>query len=131
MTIDKARRILIYDRILSQNGNPEIVTIRVLAEAIHDWAVEKGFWNCGQGLAQDGMKIALMHSELTEVLEAIRHSNPKDEHCPEFTNTEIELADCIIRILDFSADHNYRIAEAIVAKMKYNETRPYKHGKRF
>jgi len=33
--------------------------------------------------------------------------------------------------MDMSAARGYRLAEAIAAKMDYNETRPQKHGKAF
>ena len=105
-----------------------INAINVLSEDINLCAVRHGFWDGNYG---DGMKIALMHCELSEALEGLRHDNPKDEHCPEFGNVEIELADCIIRILDFCNHKKYNIGEAMSAKMAYNETRPYKHGKKF
>ncbi len=70
-------------------------------------------------------------TELAECVEGVRRGNPPDEHCPEFTTEEIELADCVIRIMDHATARNCRLGEAIVAKMEYNEGRPYKHGKAF
>ncbi|KKL73104.1 hypothetical protein LCGC14_2078290, partial [marine sediment metagenome] len=70
-------------------------------------------------------------SELSEALEAIRHGNPPDDKIPEFNGYEAELADCVIRIMDVAIARNLRVAEAIVAKMAFNEGRPYKHGKEF
>jgi hypothetical protein len=71
-------------------------------------------------------------SELAERLECLRKNPEKmDEHCPDFLNLEIEVADLIIRALDFSGRRNLRIGEALQAKMKYNESRTYKHGKVF
>lgn len=43
----------------------------------------------------------------------------------------IEIADCILRLLSYCGHKGYNIEEAINIKMKYNETRPYKHGKKF
>lgn len=77
-------------------------------------------------------KIALEMSELAERLECLRKDPTKmDEHCSEFFNVEIEVADLIIRALDFCGRRNLRIGEAIIAKMKYNSEREYKHGKNF
>ena len=71
-------------------------------------------------------------SELAERLETLRKNPTKqDEHCPDFLNLEIECADLIIRCLDFCGRRNLRIGEAVVAKMKYNEGREFKHGKNF
>ena len=101
--------------------------ITELSRDIHNWAVSKGFWDEERN---DAECIALMHSELSEALEGLRKPH-RDEHCPEFDNVEIELADCVIRIMDFSHKRGYRLASAIEAKMDYNETRPRKHGKKF
>lgn len=103
-------------------------SVEELCQDIHKWAIEKGFWDIDRN---DGECIALMHSELSEVLESLRNGSPPDEHCPSFNNTEIELADAVIRIMDFCAARGLRLPEAIQAKMNYNVTRPYKHGKKF
>jgi hypothetical protein len=77
---------------------------------------------------EDGTRIALIHSELSEALEADRHGNPPDDHIPEFSGMEAELADAILRIMDFSVHRNLRVGQAVVAKLKYNATRPPMHG---
>ena len=74
------------------------------------------------------MKIALIHSELSEALEGLRHGNPKSEKIPEFTQLEEEFADVIIRIMHVGKVLGLRLPEAIIAKDKYNNNRPYKHG---
>ncbi len=40
----------------------------------------------------------------------------------------IELADCIIRILDYCGKENIDIEQAIQIKNEYNKSRPYRHG---
>jgi hypothetical protein len=72
-----------------------------------------------------------MHSELSEALEAQRLGSPPDKHLPEFLNEEVELADCIIRILDYAEARDFRVIEAMIAKHAFNKTRPYKHNKKF
>jgi NTP pyrophosphatase (non-canonical NTP hydrolase) len=73
--------------------------------------------------------IALEVSELGEALEGIRHGNPPSDKIPAFSQAEEELADCLIRIFDHGLGKGYRLADAMIAKIEYNRTRPYKHGK--
>lgn len=101
---------------------------KVVQRDVHANAVEKGFW---EGERNDGELIALMHSELSEALEALRHDNPPDDKIPEFSGEEAELADTIIRIMDYAEAKGLRIPEAILAKMEYNAGRGHKHGKQF
>jgi len=95
-----------------------------LATKINDTAVEKGWW---KGDRNEGELIALIHSELSEGLEALR-KDLDDDKLPEFKGIEVELADAIIRIMDYAKAKNYRVAEALVAKMQYNTTREQMHG---
>lgn len=99
-------------------------------------AHEKGFWRDGivttevQQLVVSE-KIALIHSELSEALETLRHEPKADEHCPQHTNTSVELADAVIRIMDLAKEMSLDLGNAIVAKAEYNKNRKYKHGKEF
>jgi NTP pyrophosphatase (non-canonical NTP hydrolase) len=40
----------------------------------------------------------------------------------------VELADCLIRILDICAAYDIDIESVISVKMKYNAMREYRHG---
>lgn len=81
-----------------------------------------------------GEAVALITSEASEALEAYRKDPDKPaEHLDpkEFTHVEEELADIVIRVFDLAYGMNLSLASAIVAKMEFNETRPFKHGKNF
>lgn len=74
----------------------------------------------GKALAAE--KIALIHSEVSEALEGLRKGKV-DEHCPEFTGEEVEMADAVIRIMDYAGARQLRLGGALVAKMAYNAVR--------
>lgn len=101
-------------------------TLKIQAALVSQFMQTQGFWESDN----TGEKIALMHSELSEALEADR-KNLDAEHIPGFTGVEEELADVIIRILDFAGHHQLRLGEALSAKIAYNLTRPFKHGKAY
>ena len=99
-----------------------------MSGSIHDNASVHGWW---EEPREDGTLIALIMSEAAEALEALRKGNGPDEHCPQFSGAEVELADVVIRIMDMAEARGWNVAGAIVAKHEFNKTRPYKHGKEF
>ena len=99
-----------------------------VSRIVHNNAVAHGWW---EEPREDGTLIALIMSEAAEALEALRKGNGPDEHCPQFSGAEVELADVIIRIMDMAEARGWDVAGAIVAKHEFNKTRPYKHGKEF
>ena len=74
--------------------------------------------------------IALIHSELSEMLEADR-KNMMDDKLTGRQGVEVEGADAFIRILDFMGGYKYDIGGATLEKLEYNKTRAYKHGKQY
>lgn len=101
-----------------------------LSAVLHETAKEKGFWEGDYTHDKIGNKLALVHSEVTEVLEAIR----KDQGSEKIVE---EIADIIIRILDlYAAMRNeeqvvHSLDESLQNKMNKNISRPRLHGNLF
>lgn len=100
------------------------------AADVHHTAKQKGFWP-EDVERNDAEMLCLIHAEVSEALEALRNGNPPDDKIPEFSGAEAELADTVIRIMDLAHARGWRVAQAIEAKMQFNTTRPFKHGKEF
>jgi len=69
-----------------------------------------------------GELIALMHSELSEALEADR-KDLMDDKLPHRHGREVELADAVIRIMDCAGGMGMDIGGAIMEKLDYNRKR--------
>ena len=111
--------------------NFRIIGLNVLAHDIHQNALNKGFWEQSQflGYTNDAaIRVALVHSECSELLEAIRKNIKTSEHVPEITGAEEECADTIIRLLDMAAGYGWDIEKSIELKMNYNLGRGHMHG---
>lgn len=105
--------------------------INDLAHEVHGIARDKGFW--GHEKIGDGdnpsiwaEKLALMHSEVSEILEARRDGD-------EDLELE-ECADVVIRVLDYCQARGFtgagrNIEQAIVNKIEKNRGRERMHGR--
>jgi len=114
---------------MTTSGNGERISVlEDIQEDISATSHSKGWWETDRS---DGEAIVLIHSELSEAVEYLRHGNPASDHIPGFSGVEEELADAVIRIFDLAAERRWDVAGALVAKMEFNKTRPYKHGKVF
>jgi len=101
------------------------MTIAELQEEVHRIAVEHGWWDKERST---GEALMLIVTEVSEAMEAYRIGNPPSRAIPGFSRLEEELADVIIRVLDFAEGNGLNIEGAIAAKVGYNEARPYRHG---
>ena len=72
--------------------------------------------------------LALVHTEVSEMVEALRAHNPPNPHVAGFSEAETEAADIVIRLLDLCRREWWDLAGAIMAKMRFNDQRPYRHG---
>lgn len=107
--------------------------LNALATDVHETSVLKGWWSTEHD-RNPGLVLALVHSEVSEALEEWRNGHPLNQIYKKFDSTTkpegvpIELADVIIRVLDACAAWDIDIDFAVAIKMKYNKTRPQRHG---
>lgn len=79
--------------------------INEVVKEVHSMAKKKGWYD---GTPRTALEIhALIHSEISEA---------------------IELADAIIRIMDYFGYKNWNLEEILNIKIQYNKTRAYRHG---
>ena len=103
--------------------------VNELSLLCHKNAEEKGFLK-----PEFSEMISLLHSEISEAYEEYRMPDSHytnvyystDDEKPE--GIPIEFADLAIRLFHYCHYLGIDLADAIRIKMKYNETRPYRHG---
>lgn len=98
--------------------------LNALAAAIHE--LNRKWWvslETGEPIQRNkGEMLCLIHSEISEAMEGER-KDLQDDKLPHRKMAEVELADAVIRILDYAAGHGYDIGGAIFEKLEYNKTR--------
>ena len=90
-----------------------------LAKHCHNEAKQAGWHDTPR---EDGTMLALIHSEISEALEELC-KNQMDDHLPHRPMAEVELADALIRILDFVGMRGYDLGGVVQERLDYNRTR--------
>lgn len=105
-------------------GRTEALVLNGIAAEIH--RLNAKWWtdiDTGQPIERNvGELLMLAVSELAEALEGHR-KNLNDDHLPHRKMLEVELADCVIRILDTAWGLGLDIGCALVEKCEYNAVR--------
>lgn len=100
--------------------------INAMQYLAHKTATDAGWYKnpeTGESVERNfGEVVALMHSELSEALEADR-KGLMDDKLPHRDGREVEFADCIIRILDTAAALGLDVAGALIEKNRFNRAR--------
>jgi NTP pyrophosphatase (non-canonical NTP hydrolase) len=97
---------------------------------IHDIAVSKGFWDGDAGVTPERViaKLAMVHSEVSEILEAYRKEQGSAKILEEFADTFIRLYDLLVGLADAGVVDSIDIDEVIRLKTQVNSQRPKMHG---
>lgn len=113
--------------LLDEHASAFIDEFLIIESVAHYIALNHGWWEEERPFSE---QIALMHSELSEALEWWREEgfNAESDHIEGMRGITEEFADVIIRVMDTCNHYNLNLGSAVVAKMKYNASRPYRHG---
>lgn len=104
-----------------------MTTLDSYAKMANQTSTEKGFWDNEVTVDFLLSKLALLHSEISETLEAIRKEKGPREVADE-------LADVFIRLVDFyeaatkAGYIEHSMDYVVTEKMMFNSRRPRKHG---
>ncbi len=98
-----------------------------LAQRMGKTSQDKGFWSPPEMMDKYAAKLALVHSEVTEVLEALRKRQGKDKVTEEFADVFIRCFDLHRKLVE-DGEATDDLYDTILAKMDKNDARPPLHG---
>ena len=99
------------------------------AEEIHANSVKHGWWEADRPFAEVAMLVTCEVAEAVEEARAGRPMHYIEDGKPE--GIAVEMADALIRILDWFGKEGLDVEAIVREKHDYNKGRPYKHGKKF
>lgn len=107
----------------------DLMSLDALAKELHETALSKGFYDKLDmtSFNSQAKQIAMIHSEATEILEALRKEKGSEE-------VVTEIADLIIRALDFyealfrNGQVYHSLDHMLETKAHLNIQRPNMHG---
>lgn len=97
-------------------------------QAIHDTAVAKGFWDAEFDPNFVLAKMCLIHSEVSEVMEAYRKGMGSAKILEEFADIFIRTYDLIVGLAENGVIDHADVDYVIREKMSVNAKRPNLHG---
>lgn len=108
------------------NDNKMIYNINKLRDKCFQNALDAG-WHTdletGELIERNKAEmLMLIVSEVAEAMEGVR-KDLKDDHLPHRSMEEVELADTVIRIMDYAGRWGLDIGGAIIEKLEYNKNR--------
>jgi NTP pyrophosphatase (non-canonical NTP hydrolase) len=116
---------------MMENKNPAfaefVESFNAIAEVMAEDSAKQGFNEHYDNPLYIPTKIMLVVTELAEGIEGHRKGE-KDQHLPKYESLTVEMADAVIRLMTLAGEGRIPLAQAIIDKMQFNRTRPFKHG---
>lgn len=127
--VEKSKSLtILMDHYKEAYNNKAPETLKEWQAEVHSLAKEKGWYAPAKSTVETYTLIA---SEIFEAIEDFRSEKPayyleNDKPCGQ----AVEMADAVIRIMDYCEYRGWDLQKLIEEKHKYNKTRPHRHNKK-